>query len=295
MKSYVIITPAHNEEAFIEKTLQSVVGQNVRPLKWVIVNDASTDGTRQIVERYAASYNFIQLINVERAQGRHFGNKVRAFNRGLAAVAELPYDFIGNLDADISFEPHYFENMLRQFDSDPRLGISGGIVFTRVGDTFRTHDETLDSVGGAVQLFRRKCFEEIGGYMPLEFGGIDAAAEIIARMKGWKVRKSVQDPVYEHRRTGTANTRLLPSKIREGRRFYSLGYGLAFYSLRCVYRVKESPVVLGSAAAFVGYLLSMIGRRPRLLPREAIRHLKAEHRMKLKRALGLNASIEAVG
>jgi hypothetical protein len=121
--------------------------------------------------------------------------------------------------------------------------------------------------------------------MSLEFGGIDAAAEIMARMKGWRVRKSLEDRVFEHRRTGTANRRLIPAKIREGRRFYSLGYGLGFYGLRCVYRLMERPVVLGSSASFLGYFLSMIARRPRVLPREAIHHLRAEHRAKLRRAV----------
>ena len=102
--NYVVITPAHNEDAFIEKTITSVIAQTVRPLKWVIVNDASTDRTREIVERYTMEHSFIHLVNVERPTGRHFGNKVRAFNRGLVEVRDLKFDYIGNLDADISLE-----------------------------------------------------------------------------------------------------------------------------------------------------------------------------------------------
>jgi poly-beta-1,6-N-acetyl-D-glucosamine synthase len=294
MSSYVIVTPAHNEEAFIEKTIASVLCQTVKPVKWVIVNDGSTDRTADIVDRYASQFEFIQSVRLQRGEGRDFGRKVLAFNKGYSEFDGTNFDFIGNLDADISFGARYFENLLNLFDSDSQLGITGGIVYTKVGDSFQTHDETTDSVGGAVQLFRRRCFEEIGGYMPLEYGGIDAAAEIIARMKGWKVRKSLDDKVFEYRRTGTANTRLLPAKVREGRRFYSLGYGMSFYALRCGYRLLENPIMLGSAASFAGYVLSMIRRSPRVLPDEAIAYLRAEHRAKLKRFLTPGLSTNAV-
>lgn len=127
MTQYVLITPAHNEEAFIAKTIESVIAQTVRPLRWVIVNDASTDSTGEIVGNYARRHSFLRLVNVARPSGRHFGNKVRAFNRGLEELEGLTFDFIGNLDADISFEPDYMENILRELEGDPTLGIAGGI------------------------------------------------------------------------------------------------------------------------------------------------------------------------
>jgi poly-beta-1,6-N-acetyl-D-glucosamine synthase len=295
MPGYVIITPAHNEEAFIEKTIESVINQTVRPAKWIIVNDSSTDRTCEIVERYVSHHDFIQLIKVKREAGRHFGNKVRAFNHGVAALLGSGYDYIGNLDADISIGSDYFEKILPEFDKDPKLGIAGGIVYTKIHNNFVTHDETLDSVGGAVQMFRRTCFEEIGGYLALPFGGIDAAAEITARMRGWKVRKFPENRVFEHRRTGTAVSGPLAARIKEGRRFYSLGYGFVFYLVRCLYRLKDRPFVLGSAAALLGYLDSMIRLRPVVLSREAVLYLRAEQRGKLRRTLGfpVRARIDA--
>ncbi len=280
---YVLITPAHNEESFIEHTIRSVIGQTVRPSRWVIVNDGSTDRTAGIVSRHASDHKFIALVNLERAEGRNFAKKANAFSHGLATVKDIPYAYIGNLDADISLAPDYHENLLFEFAKDPRLGIAGGIVFTRIGDQFATQDETLDSVGGAVQLFRRDCFEQIGGYLPLPYGGIDAAAEITARMKGWTVRKFPDNPVWEYRRTGTATARPLFSRVTEGRRFYSLGYGVVFYLLRCVYRMKDPPYVLGSAAALAGYLYSMVRREPTVLSEEAVRYLRAEQWKKLCR------------
>ena len=284
---YVLITPAHNEAAFIEKTLQSVISQSILPMQWIIVNDASTDGTEEVIRRYSSQHDFITLVNHKRRGDRDFGGKVRAFNQGLTMLQDLDYQFIGNVDADVSFDESYFKNILGKFQSNQRLGIGGGIIYTKIENKFVTHDETLDSVGGAVQLFRRECFESVGGYIPLQNGGIDAAAEITAKMKGWEVRKFPEYPVYEHRRTGTASARPLTAKIREGRRFYSLGYGTLFYVLRCVYRMTDRPVILGSLAALLGFFQSMIRRTPVVLSPEAVSFLRSEQRKKLKRGLRL--------
>lgn len=285
--SYVIITPAHNEEAFIEKTITSMLAQTFRPLKWVVVNDASTDRTREIVEPYSREHSFIQLVNVERPAGRHFGNKVRAFNQGLAGIRDSKFDFIGNLDADVSFEANYFENLLGELTRNPKLGIAGGMIHTLRGETYISQEVALDSVAGAVQLFRRECYEDVGGFLPLRQGGEDSVAEVTARMKGWEVRTLPALRVLEHRQTGSATARPLASRVREGRRMHSLGYGPVFFSLRCLYRVKERPRLLGSCAAFWGYLVGKLGGEPVALPPEAVRYLRAEHRAKLKRLLHL--------
>ncbi|HEY5705678.1 MAG TPA: glycosyltransferase family A protein [Terrimicrobiaceae bacterium] len=286
MRAFVIITPAHNEEEFIANTIESMLSQTMRPLRWVIVNDGSIDGTRTVVERFL-THSFIRLVNIERREGRHFGMKAEAFRRGLLELNDISYDYIGNLDADISLRPDYFESILNEFERDRSLGLAGGIVYTKMGETFVTQDKTLDSVGGAVQLFRRSCFEQVGGYISLEFGGIDAAAEITARMKGWRVRKFLNCRVYEHRRTGTASAHPFAARVKEGRRFHSLGYGVLFYFLRCLYRAKDRPLFLGSAAAFYGFLESIFRGRPIVLPREVVQYLREEQRQKLRAILGI--------
>ena len=202
--------------------------------------------------------------------------------------SDLVFEYIGNVDADISFEPQYFENILKEFSTDPDLGLGGGIVYTKYDKDFKTYDTTLDSVGGKVQLFRRKCFEEIGGYLPLKHGGIDAAAEIMTRMNGWMVRKSLTNKVLEHRRTGFAHGRPLMTSLRDGRKFHSLGYGALFYLLRCIYRIGDYPVVVGSGAALAGFIWSMIRHEPIALPQDVVDYLRAEQRIKLRQALGFS-------
>jgi biofilm PGA synthesis N-glycosyltransferase PgaC len=281
--AYVIITPAHNEQAFIDKTIQSMIEQTVLPMRWVVVNDASTDRTADIVTHYASLHNFIRLVNVDRTAGRNFGNKVAAFNRGLAELKDLNYAYIGNIDADISFHPDYFENVLRALESDITLGIAGGMVASCISRKFVSQEVALDSVAGAVQLFRRTCFEQIGGYTPMMFGGIDSAAEITARMMNWRVRTFPKLRVLEHRRTGTATTGPLLARFKEGRRFHSLGYGIIFFCVRCAYRATEPPRLLGSAVALLGFLERWIKRAPLALAPDVVRYLRAEQREKLLR------------
>lgn len=274
----------------IEKTITSVIAQTIRPLKWVIVNDASTDRTREIVERYAMAHGFIQLVNVERSAGRHFGNKVRAFNLGLNEAGKMDFDFIGNLDADISFEANYYESILGEFEKDPKLGLAGGMVHTRVGETHVSQEVALDSVAGAVALFRWVCFDQVGGYMLMPNGGEDSAAEISARMRGWKTRTFPMYRVLEHRLTGSAVARPLTARVNEGRRMYSLGYSCCFFGFRCIYRALEKPRLLGSVAALFGFLDSMIRRHPVILPPEVVHFLRSEQKQKLKRLFRLPGS-----
>ena len=181
--------------------------------------------------------------------------------------------------------PNYYEHIISEFETDPQLGIAGGAVYTKVGRKLVTCDQTVDSVGGAVQLFRRECFEQLGGYMRLECGGIDAAAEIQARMNGWKVRKFPANIVFEQRRTGSASRTFLTCKYNEGLRFHSLGYSTLFYICRTVYRVRDKPLFFGSSVALFGFLHAKFKRYPLCLPPRVVSYLRREQITKLKRKI----------
>jgi glycosyltransferase involved in cell wall biosynthesis len=291
MSKYVIITPAHNEAEFIAETLKSMVAQTILPVRWVIVDDASTDRTGAVVAEWAKRHPFIRHVTLQREQGRNFARKAIAFKAGVEQLQDVNFDYIGNVDADMSFKPEYFENILKDFEKDPKLGISGGIVYTKFTDKFVTYDTTADSVGGKVQLFRRECFDSVGGYIPLKHGGIDTAAEIMARMNGWTVRKSFKEQTFEHRRTSFAWGSPLKAKIREGSHFHSLGYDPLFYFLRCIYRLKEYPFIIGSLSALFGYMIRMIRREPVTLPRAVVDYLRKEQRAKLRNFCRLRSGL----
>ena len=288
MSGYVLITAAHDEEAFIARTCESVLSQTLPPLRWIVVDDASTDGTAAIVERFRAAHpERIELLRLQRPPGRDFRNKVRAFDAGLARARQLAFSHVGNLDADIELRPDYYARMLAHFRNDPGLGIAGGMVHSCIGGAYVAQNVAPDSVAGAVQLFRRECFDAIGGYLPLRQGGVDAAAEIMARQKGWRVRTFGDVPVLEHRRTGTATADPLSARRREGARLRSLGYRWSFFVARCVRRSLEKPPVIGSLVALYGYLASAARRDPVVLPDDAIAYLRDEQRRKLLRLIGL--------
>src|SRR6516162_11731394 len=100
---YVLITPVRDEVRFIDLTIKSVVAQTVRPLKWIIVSDGSTDGTDDVVRKYQPENPWIELVRMPERRERHFAGKVYAFNAGYERVKALPYDVIGSLDGDLSF------------------------------------------------------------------------------------------------------------------------------------------------------------------------------------------------
>jgi len=286
----ILITPAHNEEAFIQETCESIAAQTLESLKWIVVDDASSDRTADIVARYQHAHpDRIELLRVTRAPGRDFRNKVRAFEVGAIRARQLGFEFIGNLDADISLKPDYYATMVACLEAQPKLGVVGGMVCTNIEGNFVSQRVSTDSVAGAVQLFKRACFEEIGGYCPLPLGGIDAAAEITARMKGWEVRTLAEVSVLENRRTGTALVSPLQARVREGKRLYSLGYSLPFFLVRCVRRSLERPKLIGSLAALTGFLGCLLRREPHVLSPEVIDFLRREQRTKLSNFFGFKS------
>jgi biofilm PGA synthesis N-glycosyltransferase PgaC len=155
---YLLITPAKNEAAFIELTIQSVVKQTVRPVRWLVVSDGSSDGTDEIVSRYAAQYYWIELFRMPPRESRDFGGKAICFNTGYARLKHLSHDIVASLDADITVDPDYFEFLLGKFASDSHLGIAG-TPFAEDGVTYDYRFSSTEHVSGACQLFRRECFE----------------------------------------------------------------------------------------------------------------------------------------
>jgi biofilm PGA synthesis N-glycosyltransferase PgaC len=279
---YVLVTPARNEAAFIEQTIKSVVAQTIRPVKWVIVSDGSTDGTNDVVRPFVAEHEWIELVTLpERAQ-RNFAGKVAAFNTGQARVAGLEYDVIGNLDADVTFDENYFSFLLGKLAEDPTLGLVGTPYIDPVNEPYDYRFVSSEHVTGPCQLFRRKCFESFGGYMPVKGGAIDRIADIAARMSGWKTRTFTDKVYLHHRATGTAQQGVLMAKFQDGGKDYSVGTSLIWEMFRTVYQMTKRPYVIGSLMMASGYLLATIQRRDRPVSREMVEFCRREQMQRLK-------------
>jgi poly-beta-1,6-N-acetyl-D-glucosamine synthase len=280
--NYTLVTPARNEEACIEGTIEAVVSQTVLPQKWVIVSDGSVDRTDEIVRNYAQKYSFIKLLRIAEKGHRDFRSKVRAFSAGYDQLQGDSFECVGNLDADVTFAPDYYEQVLQKFHANPRLGLAGGIVSELVGNAFIKQIQSARySVAGAIQLFRRVCYDAIGGYVPIWRGGIDTAAEIMVRMHGWEVQTFPEIEVRHHRRMSTGGATILQTRFRRGISNYILGYHPLFQIAASLSRVGEKPFVIGSVCTLFGYGWSCLRHYERALPGEAVRFLRAEQMARL--------------
>ena len=282
---YVLITPARNEERFITKTLDAMIAQTLPPQRWVIVDDGSADRTVEIVENYARHFPWIELVRRPQRLDRSFAGKVHAFNVGLERTRSLQFDVIGNLDADVSFGPDYLEFLMRKFSEDPKLGVAG-TPFTEDGgyDTAKDSFEGENYVAGGCQLFRRTCFEEIGGYVPNRAGGVDWIAVMSARMRGWKVQSFRGKRFHHHRTLGTAEKNPWGAGFAYGERAYYLGSSPIWHLFRVSYRTIRQP--LAGMALLCGYCCAAIRRMERPVSREMMRFHRCEQMKKLRAILG---------
>jgi biofilm PGA synthesis N-glycosyltransferase PgaC len=283
---YVLITPAHNEEAFIQKTLDSMVAQTLLPERWVIVDDGSTDRTAEIVESYEKQYPWIELLRRPRGSDRSFAGKVYAFNLGLNRAASLTFEVLGNLDADLSFDPDYLAFLMEKFLADPNLGVAG-TPFTQNGGYDTVHDsfEGENHVAGGCQLFRRRCFEAIGGYVPNRIGGVDWIAVTTARMKGWKTRSFSEKRFHHYRSLGTAGRSGLAAKFSYGEKDYYLGGSPLWQLFRVAYRMTKRPILIDGLALLLGYCWAAIRRVERSVTPELMRFHRREQMKKLRAIL----------
>jgi poly-beta-1,6-N-acetyl-D-glucosamine synthase len=281
---YVIITPARNEERFIELTLQSMVAQTYLPLRWVIVSDGSTDRTDEIVRRYAARYPWIELLRMPERRERHFAGKVYAFNAGFERVKSLEFDVVGNLDADVSFEPEHFEFLLGKMKETPKLGMAGA-PFREGTFQYDYRFSNIENVWGGCQLFRRQCYEGIGGYMPLKGGCIDHVAVISARFHGWKTRTFPDKICMHHRTMGTAQHSELRAKFRLGVKDHSVGNHPLWEFVRAIYQMKHRPVVAGGIALWMGYAWALLRGAEVPLSKDLVTFVRREQMQRLKKAI----------
>lgn len=198
-RSYILVTPAKNEEKNLPLLAKSVVNQSIRPRLWVIVNDNSTDKTPEIIEKLESEYDWVVGYTMEDSFEEYdptmrYSEVVRsgfsvalklANNRG------IPYGYIGLVDADFILERKFFEKLIMEFHENPSLGIASGGVYLKSPDGKRIFWEKTNPKHprGSPRLFRRECFDDIGGYR--RFYAPDVISNYLARIKGWRVAQIV--------------------------------------------------------------------------------------------------------
>jgi hypothetical protein len=280
--AYALVTAAWNEEALIEQPLRAVVAQTLPPRRWVIVSDGSTDRTDEIVRTYSDKYPYIQLYRMPEGHERSFAAQVDAINAGYEQLRHLQFDFIGNLDADLSFEPDYFQRLLDEFRNDPQLGMAGGAIYEKKSGAFRDRGfNRPHSVAHGVQMFRRECFDALGGYKRLPYGSPDTHAEVSLRMRGWKVWTIPGLPAFHHRPVGGAGS-LTWYFYREGLGDFSLGAHPLFELCKAVRRLPAKPYVIGALAELAGFVHAYCRGEKRAVSPEFVDFLRREQKARLR-------------
>ena len=283
LPAYAIVSPVKNEAEHLELTLRSVCEQSHRPAEWVIVDDGSTDGTRELAESWAGREPWIRVIGAgaatdQRARG---GRVVRAFERGRAELSE-PHALVVKLDGDIELPRGYFASVAGTFAADPAAGVVGGrVLVPRRGGGWAPERVGRHTVHGAIKAYRACCLEDIGGLRAaMGWDGID---EYAAKARGWKVIPLPELRVLHHAKRGSKQ-RWWRARMEEGRGARYMGYLPAFVLVRAGYRMLvERPPVLGGLALLVGWALATLRGAPVVDDPLAVAALREEQRGRLRR------------
>jgi len=296
-QTYLMVTVAYNEERQIERTIRCVIQQIVPPTQWLIISDGSTDGTDAILMKYAAKYPWINYARLEKTTDPHqkLGKASYAYARSMALArrkfAEIPHEFVANLDADITFGPDYFEKVMEKALADESLGIAGGGGYSVLenGKIIPGGFIQPDFVGGPLQFFRKKCLDDIDGYFP--YGHADVVAVFMARMKGWKVRCFPEIKAYHHGQPENTVRVKVPINFRLGQMDYIMGGYPPFILGRSVIRMFQKPYILAGLAMLAGYLWASVRRPKRHLPKDLVAYMKKDQKNKLRHFLRLQSDI----
>jgi biofilm PGA synthesis N-glycosyltransferase PgaC len=277
--SYVIVTPAFNEAGYLGRAIESVVQQTVLPLRWVIVDDGSTDDTAATVDSYAQNYGFLRCLRRPRdGKEAYFASNVHAIMEGVRHLADLPYEYLAVLDADITLPADYYEQILAQFRADPQLGVASGVYENLVDGRLQKVLNDRRSTPKAIQVFRRTCFEQIGGYVPLAHGGEDTCACVMARMHGWRSWSFPHLKAIHLRPTGVRNARsLLRARFLQGLCEYGLSTHPLFMIVKSLRRcLLEPPLLVGGMLRLSGYAYGYLKREPCRMPAEVAAYIRQE-------------------
>ncbi|HLV31779.1 MAG TPA: glycosyltransferase family A protein [Chitinispirillaceae bacterium] len=279
---YILITPASNEEKYIEATIKSIVNQTIRPKQWIIIVNNSTDRTKTIVENWCKLHRWITCLDVTFKNERNFAIKVSAIEQAKNNIdTNIDYQYIGILDADVILPENYYEQVMDRFLQNRKLGIAGGTLFEREGKKLSKRYCNTHSVAGSIQLFRKECWVNVGNFIKLKYGGEDALAEIKARMYGWEVQ-SFKDVTGEHnRRTNSEGRSFFKEHFDIGVQDYYLSITLFFEIAKCIKRLSKKPAIIGSFFRFCGYFHCLTTMKKITIPKNIATYYKKEQKQML--------------
>lgn len=280
MKSYILVTPCKNEEESLPKLAESVINQTIRPVLWVIVDDGSTDKTPQIIQKLVSESPWIKTIKLTenpRDLGIHLAHVYRTgFQYAIKYCKSnnLEYEYIGVVDADIILSDNYFESLIAEFERNPKLGISSGRIGNIVEGKILWEPFREDLPSGGARLWRRKCFEETGGYLPT--CSPDSVSNVKAKLQGWEIKKFKHIKAISTRPYAGAEGQWKGYK-KLGANNYFIGYTPTHVILKGLTMLysKNGYFKTGAGIAYIlGYLTEYLRRAPRINDPEIIEYYR---------------------
>lgn len=267
---YVIISPVKDEERYVEATLRSVMAQTVKPHKWVLVDDGSTDATPDILGRYAQACDWIQVLRLQNNLSREPGTPVmNAFTSGFELVQAESADFVVKLDCDVELPTNYFEYLLQRFRLEPALGIASGVYLEKTPAGWETISMPEYHAAGACKMMRASCFKQIGGFVRAP--GWDTVDEIKAQALGWATQHFPEIKFYHLKKEGSGIGEIATSAMH-GRVYYLTGGGKLFFLLKVLHRMAlQRPYLFSGMALLLGYVKAMFSGEQRLVTRTEAR------------------------
>ena len=308
--NYIVITPVRNEQERFPETIASMVAQTIRPQRWIVVDDGSTDGTGVVADRAAQAHSWITVVHrPDRGFRKQGGGVIDAFYDGYALLnnqpssaalplrsgeragvrcsdapplstlnsqpSTPPWDYLAKLDGDLAFAPDYFEKCFARFATDQKLGIGGGKIFYHLGGVL-VDDAPGDPpfhVRGATKIYRRAGWDALGGL--LRAPGWDTLDELKANMLGWQTYPFKELPVIQLKPTGSADG-TWKNWFKNGRANYITGYHPLFMISKCARRFLSPPVGIAAVGLFCGFVSGYLSRLPQVPDLELIRYLRRQ-------------------
>ena len=274
--SYVLISPCRNEAAYMRQTLDTVIAQSVRPARWVIVDDGSTDETPQILAEYATRHDWIKIVTrTDRGRRAVGAGVIEAFYAGYTTINPDDYTYLCKLDLDLRLPPRYFEILMKKMEENPRIATCSGKAYIEENGRLVSERHGDETSLGMTKFYRVSCFKEIGGFVrEVMWDGIDCHC---CRMKGW-IACSWDEPDlrFVHLRPmGSSQQSIYTGRMRHGYGQYFMGTGLLYMVASAIYRMNEKPYVLGSLAILWGWIKSALMGKPRYNNKEFRRFLRS--------------------
>jgi glycosyltransferase involved in cell wall biosynthesis len=282
---YALVTPARNERANLERLAESVLGQSLRPVAWVIVDDGSDDGSGELLSELGARHDWIHVVDTGGSaasleRGRRQGRALDAFRNGVSALPG-PVDVVIKVDADTSFDPQYCECLVGRFSDHPDLGIAGGACYELERGEWRRQRVASSHPRGASRAYRWACLEQV---MTLDSRmGWDGLDEVKVRLMGYRSQTFLDLGFRHHRPTGGRERNRLGHNVAQGNAAWYMGYRPSYLLLRTLYRATREPAATGMAW---GYLMAALRREPRFPERETVDRLRADQRLRTVLRIG---------